>query len=422
MIKSLSRAHGVESRFCAPPSKSYTHRAMVIAALANGMSFLHNPLIAEDTDLTRYALESLGARIHAEPNLIRISGSDGHFFCNSEKILDLNNSGTSLRLLTSLALLCDQPVILTGSSRMQERPVGPLADALSSLGGTVEFLKKTGYPPLRVRGTLKGGTAKIDGTMSSQFISSVLIASPYAQQPVELEIPSLPVSSSYLDVTVKIMRAFGARVMMDDQHRWFQVSNRQRYQARSYDIEGDYSSASYFFAIAAICGGRVAVENLNPHSVQGDRQFLELLASMGCTVQEGSETITVERTGELQGIDCNMSSLPDTMQTLCMVAAVASTPTTIRGISHLKFKESDRIMGTAERLNHLGGDVRVDPDSITIHPLPLHGGTINPADDHRTAMSFAVLGLGIGGITIKHAECVNKSFPGFWDALAGAGL
>jgi 3-phosphoshikimate 1-carboxyvinyltransferase len=422
MIRSLSRAHGVESRFCAPPSKSYTHRAMVIAALANGMSFLHNPLIAEDTNLTRYALESLGVKIHAEPPLIRISGLDGQFTCGQEKTLDLNNSGTSLRLFTALALLCDQPIILTGSSRMQGRPVGPLADALSSLGGTVEFLKKTGYPPLRVRGTLEGGTAKIDGTMSSQFISSVLIASPYAQQPVELEIPSLPVSSSYLDVTVTIMRAFGARVMTDDQHRWFQVSNRQRYQARSYDIEGDYSSASYFFAIAAICGGRVAVENLNPHSVQGDRQFLEILRTMGCTVTKGPDTITVERTGDLIGIDCDMSSLPDTVQTLCMVAAVASTPTTIRGITHLKHKESDRGLGTAQRLNQLGGDVRVESDTITVFPRPLHGGTVDPGNDHRTAMSFAVLGLGIGGVTIEHAECVSKSFPCFWDALAGAGL
>jgi 3-phosphoshikimate 1-carboxyvinyltransferase len=139
-------------------------------------------------------------------------------------------------------------------------------------------------------------------------------------------------------------------------------------------------------------------------------------------VHEEPDSITVERTGELQGIDCDMSSLPDTVQTLCMIAAVASTPTTIRGISHLKYKESDRITSTAEKLNQLGGDVKVGPDSITVIPRSLHGGTIDPADDHRTAMSFAVLGLGIGGITIGHAECVAKSFPGFWDALAGAGL
>jgi len=421
VIKSLSRACGVESRFSAPPSKSYTHRAMIIAALSNGMCILHHPLVSEDTGFTRYALEALGVRIYTGQDSVRIGGLDGHFTCGHEKILDLGNSGTSFRLLTTLALLCDQPLILTGSSRMQERPIGPLADALNSLGGTVEYLQKTGYPPIRVRGSLHGGKTTIDGTVSSQFVSSVLIASPYAQQPVELEIPAPPVSRSYIDVTVAVMKAFGARVMMDD-HVWFQVSNRQRYQARSYDIEGDFSSASYFFAIAAICGGRVDVENLNPYSVQGDRQFLEILRSMGCTVHEGSDTITVERTGDLNGIDCDMSSSPDTVQTLCMVAAMASTPTTIRGIGHLKFKESDRIIGTAQRLNQLGGDVRAGSGSIAVFPKPLHGGTIDPGDDHRTAMSFAVLGLGTGGITIKDAECVNKSFPGFWDALAGAGL
>jgi 3-phosphoshikimate 1-carboxyvinyltransferase len=421
VIKSLSRASGVDSRFSAPPSKSYTHRAMIIAALANGMSFLHNPLIADDTLLTKKALESLGVRIYDGQDLVRVSGTDGQLTCGQEKTLDLGNSGTSFRLLTTLALLCDQPLVLTGSSRMQERPIGPLADALNTLGGTVEYLQKTGYPPIRVRGSLKGGKTTIDGSISSQFVSSVLIASPYAQQPVELELSTPPVSRSYIDMTVAIMRAFGATVMMDD-HMSFWVSNRHHYQAGSYDIEGDFSSASYFFAIAAICGGRVAVENLNPYSVQGDRRFLGILRLMGCTVREEPDTITVERTGELQGIDCDMSSLPDTVQTLCMVAAVASTPTTIRGISHLKYKESDRITSTAEKLNQLGGDVRVGPDSITVIPRSLHGGTIDPADDHRTAMSFAVLGLGIGGITIEHVECVAKSFPGFWDALAGAGL
>jgi 3-phosphoshikimate 1-carboxyvinyltransferase len=303
---------------------------------------------------------------------------------------------------------------------MQERPVGPLADALREVGGTVEFLHKEGYPPVRVHGTLAGGKTIIDGSMSSQFVSSLLIVSPYAQQPIDLGLLAPPVSRSYLDVTVRIMRQFGARVFMDDYTR-FQVSNRQRYQARSYDIEGDYSSASYFFAIAAICGGRVTVSNLNPHSVQGDRQFLELLRSMGCTVYEGDTAFTVERTGDLEGIECDMSSSPDTVQTLCMVAAMASTPTSIHGVSHLKYKESDRLIGTVERLNHLGGDVHLDSDSIRIRPAPLHGGTIDPADDHRTAMSFAVLGLATGGMTIEHAECVNKSFPGFWDALAGAG-
>jgi 3-phosphoshikimate 1-carboxyvinyltransferase len=413
--------HGIDAVFVAPPSKSYTHRAMIIAALARGTSILRNPLAAKDTALTRQALVSLGAGIREEQGGIRVDGTGGHFSTKEKTTLDLHNSGTSLRLLASLALLCDHPVVLTGSPRMQERPIGPLADALAALGGSVEYLKNPGYPPIRVHGTFRGGRAAVDGSLSSQFVSSLLIAAPYARQQVELLLPAPPVSRSYLDITVDIMQVFGAKVCRDC-YTAFRVSNRDRYTAQDYTVEGDYSSASYFFATAALCGGRVLVKNLNPGSVQGDLEFLSLLASMGCTVQKGPDFITVERTGDLEGIDCDMSSSPDTVQTLCMVAALASTPTTIRGISHLKFKESDRLMGTAERLNLLGGDVRVGRDRIVISPAPLHGGTIDPADDHRTAMSFAVLGLATGGITIDHAESVDKSFPGFWETLAGGFL
>jgi 3-phosphoshikimate 1-carboxyvinyltransferase len=214
------------------------------------------------------------------------------------------------------------------------------------------------------------------------------------------------------------MRAFGADVTRDEYARFF-VSTLKQYGGRTYTIEGDYSSSSYFFAIAAICGGRVTVKNLVPDSIQGDRRFLDALGLMGCTVTHAGTMVTVERIGDLKGITFDMSSSPDTVQTLCMVAAMAKTPTTITGISHLKFKESDRISSTAERLQALGGNVQVEDDRITICPSSLHGGSINPDNDHRTAMSFAVLGLGIGGVTITDAECVSKSFPGFWDILAG---
>jgi 3-phosphoshikimate 1-carboxyvinyltransferase len=299
---------------------------------------------------------------------------------------------------------------------MRERPIGPLAKALPILGGKVDFLDMPGYPPVRVSGRLVGGRVEIDGSMSSQFISSILIAAPYARNEVEVIIPAPPASASYLDITLDVMQAFGARVKRNGYER-FVVSTAERYKGREYAVEGDYSSASYFFAIAAICGGRVTVDNLVPGSVQGDRRFPGALAAMGCSVTYGKDSVTVERSGVLHGISCDMSSSPDTVQTLCMVAALCTSPTTITGISHLKFKESDRINGTAERLRALGGDVTVGDDFITIRPAPLHGGTIDPANDHRTAMSFAVLGLGIGGITITDAACVNKSFPGFWESL-----
>jgi 3-phosphoshikimate 1-carboxyvinyltransferase len=409
----------VDMEVTAPPSKSYTHRALIIGALGKGTTTVLHPLIAEDTKITVNALRTLGVGITEEPDRIIVTGCDGTFLNPEKTTLDLDNSGTSLRLLASLALLCRNPVVLTGSPRMQERPIGPLIRALDSLGGLGKYLKNNGYPPVNVSGHMRGGCVTIDGTISSQFITSVLIVSPYADREVEVVIPSRPVSGSYLDITLDIIRAFGAEVTSDGYER-FLVGNQKKYSGRTYPVEGDFSSAAYFFAIAAVCGGRVLVRNLEPHSVQGDRRFLDALGQMGCTVTYGKKTVTVERTGDLQGITFDMSSSPDSVQTLCMVAALAKTPTTITGIGHLKYKESDRISSTAERLRSLGGNVKVENDRITIYPAFLHGGCIDPVNDHRTAMSFAVLGLSTGGITIRNAECVSKSFPEFWDLLAEA--
>jgi 3-phosphoshikimate 1-carboxyvinyltransferase len=415
------KVRDVDLKMTAPPSKSYTHRALIAGALAEGTTTVLGPLDAEDTRLTAESLMVLGVKVKKHPGRIVITGCDGDIPNSRTTTLDLENSGTSLRLLTSLGMLCRHPVVLTGSARMQERPIGPLATALNTLGGSVDFLGNAGYPPIKVSGKLVGGPVTIDGSMSSQFISSILMTAPYAAHDVEITIPAPPSSASYLDITADVMQAFSGRVTHAGYDR-FLVSTDNRYKGRTYQVEGDWSSASYFLAIAAICGGRVTVENLNPASVQGDRRFPEALAAMGCAVSYGSGSVTVERTGDLRGIAIDMSASPDTVQTLCMVAAVAQTPTTITGISHLKFKESDRIGGTAERLRALGGRVGVGSDSLTVSPAPLHGGTIDPANDHRTAMSFAVLGLGTGGITITDAGCVNKSFPHFWDELKQAGV
>ncbi|NLD57809.1 MAG: 3-phosphoshikimate 1-carboxyvinyltransferase [Methanomicrobiales archaeon] len=421
MTVTMKKSGPVDLTFTAPPSKSYTHRAIIAGALAEGKTTIFRPLVADDTRLTARALRALGVSIEEQQGRLIITGCNGELKTRDTTTLDLDNSGTSLRLLTTLALLAPHPVVLTGSARMQERPVGPLADALTALGGTVEFLGKPGFPPLKVSGNLAGGPVTVDGSMSSQFISSILMAAPYAASEVAITLPKPPASASYLDITLDVMRAFGAEVAQNGSKQ-FVVSPTARYKGRRYTIEGDYSSASYFFALAAICRGKVTVKNLARDSVQGDRQFLAALARMGCDVTYYKDSVTVERSGGLAGITVDMSSSPDTVQTLCMVAAMAATPTVITGISHLKFKESDRINGTADRLRALGGDVSVDEDSITIRPAPLHGGTIDPANDHRTAMSFAVLGLGIGGITITNSACVSKSFAGFWDALAEAGV
>jgi 3-phosphoshikimate 1-carboxyvinyltransferase len=421
MIVTLPKRAGVDFTVAAPPSKSYTHRALIAGALGRGTTVVKNPLAAEDTGLTLAALRSLGVRAVEEPGRITLDGCNGVLPTAGPVTLDVKNSGTSLRLLTSLALLARHPVVLTGSPRMQERPVGPLAAALPAIGGSVRFLNNPGYPPIEVRGKFRGGPVTVDGSVSSQFVSSILMAAPYAEQDTMVTIPSPPASASYLDITLDLMQTFGARVDRTGYER-FAVSSHHHYLGQEYAVEGDWSSASYFLAIPAVCGGRATVENLREDSVQGDRRFAGALEAMGCRVRYGKRSVTVERTGELHGIAIDMASSPDTVQTLCMVAAMADSPTTIRGIGHLKFKESDRITGTAERLRSLGGQVDVGTDSLTIRPALLHGGTIDPADDHRTAMSFAVLGLATGGITITGAACVDKSFPGFWEVLKGAGV
>jgi 3-phosphoshikimate 1-carboxyvinyltransferase len=416
MIVTLPQRHEIDLTVASPPSKSYTHRALIAAALARGTSTIVHPLIADDTKLTMAALHRLGIPLEAGERSVTIEGCDGKLSCPPGTVLDLDNSGTSLRLLASTALLCDNPVTFTGSVRMQERPVGPLAGTLSDLGGTVVFAKKPGYPPLTIGGRLLGGSATIDGSASSQFASSVLMAAPYAHHEVALSITGTPASQSYLDITTGVMTDFGA-VIRREGYRQFDVSNQDHYTGHTYVIEGDYSSASYFFALAAICGGRVAVTGLNPESVQGDRLFLDALRKMGCEVTYAHDGVMVEHEGPLSGITIDMSSAPDTVQTLCMVAAVAKTHSMITGIGHLKYKESDRLAVTVERLRQLGCVAHTGEDRIVIQPAALHGGTIDPANDHRTAMSFAVLGLGIGGVSITGAECANKSFPGFWDAI-----
>jgi 3-phosphoshikimate 1-carboxyvinyltransferase len=421
MIVKPERVRDVDLKMTAPPSKSYTHRAFIAGALAGGTTTVLGPLDAEDTRLTAAALHALGVKVKWSPGRVAITGCDGDIPNSRTTTLDLENSGTSLRLLASLGMLCRNPVVLTGSARMQERPIGPLVKALTTLGGSVDFLGNHGFPPIRVGGKMVGGRVTIDGSVSSQFISSILMAAPYAVHDVEVLIPASPASASYLDITLDVMQTFSGRVSRNGYER-FLVSSKNHYRGRTYAVEGDYSSASYFLAIAAICGGKVTVENLSADSVQGDRRFPEALAAMGCAVSYGRSSVTVAGTGDLRGITIDMATSPDTVQTLCMVAAMAMTPSTITGIGHLKFKESDRISGTAERLRALGGLVEVGKDSLTIRPAPLHSGTIDPANDHRTAMSFAVLGLGTGGITITNAECVNKSFPGFWETLKQGGL
>lgn len=414
----IGRCGPVCSTITAPPSKSYTHRALIIAALADGESKIIGQLDADDTRMTARALMQMGVRIDWGREAILVQGTGGRLTSPSQSI-DIADSGTSMRLLTGIALLADGPVTLTGSDRMRERPLGPLIETLNNAGGTIRYLEKDGCPPVLIDGTLTGGRIRIDGSVSSQFVSSLLIAAPYASHNSEIILTGDPVSVPYILMTRDIMEKFGVVVTKpEDEGKFgFLVTGNEKYQPSEYTVEGDYSSASYWFALAAVTGGTVTVQNLNPASVQGDRQLIDILVQMGCEQKVSPDSITITGRHPLKGITVDMSDCPDIVQTVCMVAATASSRTRITGVHHLRMKESDRIAAIADGLTALGGKVETEEDALVIIPSSLHGGVIHPGNDHRTAMSFAILGCAVGDLTILDAGCVTKSYPGFWEEL-----
>ncbi|MDH7593317.1 MAG: 3-phosphoshikimate 1-carboxyvinyltransferase [Methanomicrobiales archaeon] len=417
----IKKKEGIDAEFIAPPSKSHTHRALIASSLADGDSLIHGPLLSDDIMVTVASLKEMGVVIERNSEGFAIDGCGGALNCERGCVLDMRDSGTSMRFFSALALLGRGHVTITGSRRLRERPLGPLAKALGMLGGEVVWLEREGYAPLRISGSLEGGTAVISASESSQYISAILLVAPCARRDVTLTCEGRIVSRPYIDVTLEIMRLFGADVQREG-YSVFGVRSGRNYRGREYRVEGDYSSAGYFLAIGAVCGGRVRVRNLLPESRQADAILLGAFERMGCRISSGPEGVVLESSGTLDGIEIDMSDAPDAVQTLSMVAAFATTPSTIRGIRHLRWKESDRVEAITDVLVRAGASVKADEDSLTIWPSKLHGAEIDPKGDHRTAMSATILGLGTGGFMIRNAECVSKSFPGFWRVLEGAGL
>jgi 3-phosphoshikimate 1-carboxyvinyltransferase len=400
-----------------PGSKSITHRALITAALADGRSLLKSFLSCEDTLFTLNALTGMGVDIKDEGDNISVAGTGGRFAGPSEKKeIFLGNSGTSYRLLLSLAALAESEFILTGSTRMQERPVGDLVEALNRLGADISYINREGYPPVAVKPSgLKGGRVEVPGNISSQYISSLLLAGPYASEGIEIEITGRLVSRPYVDLTLDVMRSFGIEVTHKN-YQHFSVNPGRRYSPRDFTIEGDVSSASYFWGAAAITGGMIITENIHPmKTVQGDIAFLDILEQMGCSVGRSEDSVAVTG-GRLRGIETDMGSMPDVVPTLAAVALFAEGRTVIRNVRHLRYKESDRISDTACELRRIGGQVEELEDGLVIYGgHKLSGADINPHNDHRLAMSLAVAGIKVPGIRITDEHCVNKSFPLFWE-------
>jgi 3-phosphoshikimate 1-carboxyvinyltransferase len=341
---------------------------------------------------------------------------DGRPFRAPSAPVFLGNSGTAMRFLSAACATLEGEVLFDGTARMRERPITDLAAALARWG--VEAHAPTGCPPLRIRSTGRfGGATSVRGSASSQYLSGLLLVAPRAQRDVAIHIEGELVSKPYIDLTLDMMSERGIKALHED-YQTFHVAAGQRYAPGTYAIEADASGASYFFAAAAVAGGRVRVLHLTRRSSQGDARFPWLLERMGCRVAEGDDWTEVTSTGFLEGIEADLNAMPDMAQTLAVVALFAKGPTVIRNVANLRIKETDRIAATAVELRKLGAEVEEWEDGFRITPGPLCSASIATYDDHRMAMSFAVAGLRIPGMEIQDPGCTAKTFPDFFERFA----
>ncbi len=393
-----------------PGSKSYSNRALLVAALARGTSEITQALASDDTRYMQRALETLGVQVRADGagHTFVVEGVDGRFPA-TEAALQIGNAGTAAR----------GTFVVDGSPAMRKRPIEPLLDGLRALGVDAVSREGTGCPPVVVRAAgIAGGRARMRGDISSQYFSALLLAAPYAQRDVEIEVEGDLVSAPYITMTLSTMEAFGVRAERDGDRR-FRVPAGQRYQARAYMVEPDASGASYFFAAAAVTGSRVVVPRLGRASAQGDLGLLDVLAAMGCEVTVEADSVTVRGPARLRAVDADFTRMGDVATTLMAIAPYADGPVTVRGIAQTHFEESDRPVAAATELRRMGLQVESTHDSVTIHPGAPRPTDVQTYDDHRIAMSFALTGLRAPGIRIVNPGCVSKTFPEYFDVLRG---
>ncbi len=401
-----------------PGSKSITNRALVCAALANGISTLRGALDSEDTRVMIDALRQLGVSIAAENGgrTLHVTGCRG-VIPSAGGELYVANSGTTVRFLAALVALAHGTFRFDGTRRMRERPIADLIDSLRQLGTDAAWAGHGGCPPVVIRAAgLAGGPATVRGDVSSQFLSGLLMAAPYASRPVALTVTGTLVSRPYVRMTLAVMSAFGIDVPPGDLSRF--VVPTATYLGRDYEIEPDASAASYFFGAAAITGGEVTIEGLSRASLQGDVAFVDVLERMGCRVAHGPDHITVAGAA-LRGVEVDMNAISDTVQTLAAVALVADGPTTITGVGHIRHKETDRIGALAVELRKVGATVEELADGLRITPGALRAASIDTYQDHRMAMGLALVGLRVPGIVIRDPLCTAKTYPRFFDDLRG---
>ncbi len=401
----------------APPAKAHTLRALIIASLANGESVIHGPLKAEDQMNVIRCLRGLGIEIIEEEDCLRVVGAGGTYRPTARE-LDVGESGVGMNFLSSAACLSAAPVILTGAKRITERPIGEVISGVRQLGCEVDFLDREGYPPVKLAGGgIQGGTCEMRGAVTSQYFSSIAISAPCATEDVLLRCVDTMSERPYFDISLQMMSDFGIDVERDG-YKEARIKAGRQYQARELRIEGDYSSASFFFLAAAICTSRVTVGNLRQDTVQGDRGFLDILADMGCRVIRAGDGVCVEGS-RLQPVERDMGDMPDLVPPAAIAAAFAEGESRFTNIGQLRVKECDRLAVMVSEFAKMGVSAECDDDSLLVRGgSRAHGANINPHNDHRIAMSFAIAGLVTGSQAIQNPGCVAKSFPDFWERLS----
>ena len=401
-----------------PGSKSYTNRALLVAAMARGTSTLTGALFSDDTRYMSASLRKLGVKIDADEKQARfdIHGNGGEIPV-SQADLYIGNSGTTSRSLTAYVSLGHGKFVIDGDEPMRHgRPIADLLDALRQIGGSARTQFKNGHLPVIVEADgLEGGKTQLDVSKSSQFLTALLLIAPYAKNGMEIEVVGKR-EMPYIDITRSVMAAFGVQVISEN-YKFFRIEGGQQYQPRAYNIEPDASNASYFFAAAALTSGRVTVQYLNLDSAQGDLQFVHILEQMGCQTTVSNTGITVTGPRQLKGIDVDMRTISDTALTLAAIAPFADSKVTIRNIEHTRWQETDRIHAMVTELRKLGVPVVEHQDGLEISPAPITPAAVDTYEDHRVAMAFSLVGLKANGIRINDPECVSKTFPNYFEVF-----
>lgn len=415
MIASVERSQ-VSGDVEVPPSKSYTHRAITISALGPGGS-VKRPLLSADTRATIRAAEAFGAEIAIEGETLAVAGAGGGPK-TPENVIDVENSGTTLRIMAAVAALTDGAV-LTGDASIRRRPNGPLLKSLCDLGGEAFSIKNDDCAPLVVRGRIRGGRTVLDGSVSSQFLSALLISCPLAEGDSEIEIKGELKSRPYAEITLEMLRAAGAKIETDFER--FAVQGGQSYDLGGYTVPGDFSSASYLLAAAAVTGSSLSVRGLRP-SKQGDSAIVSILQEMGAKISwDRSEGVLEIEGRELSGVEVDASLTPDLVPTIAVLGSVAEGQTVVKNAEHVRHKETDRLRAMATELSRMGAKIAERPDGLVIEGGRLRGARVSGHHDHRIVMALTVAGLVAGDTTVDTAEAVSVSYPGFFEEMARIG-